>query len=349
MTYTVKTISYFTIWGLFYGVVLGAFSGTAILPYFGTLYSTVWGAGIGIACGILSGVVAAVIRARSFNHDTDLDRLRRNMALGLGALIAIAAPVLLLGSTRGFLWGSGMMRDMLPWTALSLLSASFWGGLSSAYIASHYPTYIARLTARREYDESEVDLPQAKRDISIALRTLMRAGLTRWVFLLGAIAGGFISLVNASSFISGYSGLALNPGQAVAYVGIGGVLGLIATFFVGLYVSFGNAALLTFLKRLIFREYFPHMPPRWYHWTLTITAFVFTGAVTVWSIIFAPLIAFITAFVVYRTLALPDETIDKTKRKEKNALALEDDIDEDDEMFLVEDNRLLDDILEKKL
>ena len=339
MTYTVKTISYFTVWGLIYGVLLGAFSGTAILPYFGTLYSTVWGAGIGIACGILSGVVASVIRARSFDHDTDFDRFRRRLSLGLGALIAIAAPLMLFGSTRGVLWRSGMMRDMLPWTALSLLSASFWGGLSSAYIASHYPAFIAHLTARREYDDIDIERPQARREVSSALFMLMRAGRTRWVFLVAAGLGGLINVISGSNFAS-YSDRTLSVVEGAAYFGIGGVLGVIATFFMGLYVSFGTAALLTFLKRLIFREYFPHLPLRWSRGILTLTAIIFTGTVTYWATILAPVIAIITAFTVYRTLALPDETLDKAKRKEKNALALEEGIDEDDEMLLVEDDEL---------
>src|SRR5688572_27642242 len=147
MAYNVKTIAYFAIWGLIFGVLLGAFSGTAILPYFGTMYATIWGAGIGLACGIISGVVATVIRARSFHRDTDLDRFRRTLSLGIGGLTAILAPVILVLTTNGVLWGSDLLSDMLPWTALSLFSASFWGGLSAAYIASHYPAYIARLTA----------------------------------------------------------------------------------------------------------------------------------------------------------------------------------------------------------
>lgn len=325
MKYHLSTVSYFMAWGLVYGVLLGAFSGTAILPYFGTMYSTMWGIGIGLGSGALAGIVAAILRARNFDRDTDLVGFRRFISISIGALIAIAAPLMLLATTRGFLWGSGMMRDMLPWTALSLFSASFWGGLSAAYIANHYTAYIAHLTARSEYDEDvELDRPQARSEAFDAFRTLLRAGLNRWVFMLGAGIGGVIYATNAISIASyGTFNRSIDLVEGSALFVVGCVLGIIGTFFLGLYVSIGNASLITFLKRLIFREYFSHLPPRWTRWILTLTAFIFTGAVTYWSMILAPVIAFIVAVTVYRTLALPDETIDKAKRKEKNALALE--------------------------
>jgi hypothetical protein len=346
MKYHLATVSYFMAWGLLYGFLLGAFSGTAILPYFGTMYATMWGIGIGLGSGALSGIVAEFIRARSFHEDTDLDRFRRMMSLVIGALIAIAAPIMLVTTTNGFLWGSGMLRDMLPWTALSIFSASFWGGLSSAYIASHYPTYMARMTLGRDYD-FQVDQPNAKQEVWTAFRTLLRKGLNRWVFLLGAIAGVLLNTLNGVNYVSYGAIRSFGVGEVLAYAGIGGVLGVIATFFIGLYVAFGTSSLITFLKRLIFREYFSHMPPQWTRWILTLTAFVFTGAVTYWSMIFAPLIAFVVALTVYRTLALPDETIDKAKRKEKNALALAEETDlEDEEGDLLLDE---DEVVEERL
>jgi|GEM_PF-2464792 len=335
MPYSIRSISYFTVWGLIYGLLLGAFAGTAIYPYFGTIYSVFWGPGIGAACGLLTGVIAAVVQASMFHLDMDLTSSRRKMALGIGAVTGLAAPILLIATTRGFLWGTGMLSDIQPFTALSLFASAFWGSLSSAYIASDHPQLIARLTARRDYADIDLDIPKPSYEVSNAMRRLLRYSLNRWVMGLAAVLGAVMyGLVmgslrpNLTSLITSFAG--------------GALLGIVGAFFMALYVAFGNAALVTFLKRLILREYFPHMPAQWSRWTLTVSAFVFSGAITYWTFFLAPVIALITAVCVYHTLALPDKAPDKAKRKEKNVLALEENMaEEEDHIALMESERLM--------
>jgi hypothetical protein len=322
MTYSFRTLTYFIFWGCFYGLLLGAFAGTAIFPIFGTMYSVIWGTGVGAACGVLSGALAAFVHRTSFHHDTDLDAFRRRLSLGIGALTAVAAPVILYATSRGVLGDSALMQDMAPWTVLSLFAASFWGSLSSGYIASHYGSFIARLTTRREYEEEFI--PQERNEVLTATRDLMRVGTPRWLYAVVAIGFAALYTVSTSRSVSYFR--TPNFLELIGYLGVGAVSGALGLFVAGFYLAFGNAALLTFLKRLIFREYASHMPPTWYRRTLTAIAFVFTVAVTWWTSIFSLILACAAAAVVYRTLALPDETIDKAKRKEKNALALEDNL-----------------------
>ena len=46
MNHALRTIAYFLIWGTFYGLMLGAWSGTAIFPGIGTAMAAGWGIGI---------------------------------------------------------------------------------------------------------------------------------------------------------------------------------------------------------------------------------------------------------------------------------------------------------------
>ena len=88
MSYILRTISYFLTWGTFYGMVLGAWSGTAIFPLFGTLYAVIWGTGVGAACGFLCGSLVAVLQGFTFHPDVDMVRYRRRLTLGIGYLFS---------------------------------------------------------------------------------------------------------------------------------------------------------------------------------------------------------------------------------------------------------------------
>jgi len=138
MKHILHTIWYFVAWGIFYGLYLGIWSTAIILPIFGGIFGAFWGPGVGAACGLLCGVLVGLIQAATFHEDVDLVRYGRGLAVVVGLLVAVAAPYILLLTTRGMLWNGYGFSDIpqVPYMIHSLAAASFWGGLSAAFIAS---------------------------------------------------------------------------------------------------------------------------------------------------------------------------------------------------------------------
>jgi hypothetical protein len=91
--------------------------------------------------------------------------------------------------------------------------------------------------------------------------------------------------------------------------------------------------LMTTLKQLVLRDLFPHLSERAGRRFLTASAFVVTLMITIWTFFFSPLIAVYMAAAVHRAADLSDQTdqaVDKAKRKEKNALELQEHEDKDE-------------------
>jgi hypothetical protein len=322
MKYGLRTIGYFVNYGLFYGFMLGAWSGTAILPLIGTIYAGFWGTGIGIACGLLCGLFVGVGQAYTFHADVDLGRFRRRLTLGVGILVPIAAALLLVITSRGLIWGPGGNYGYLLSPSanvnvlvLSLIAVMGWGGLSAASAASDYPEWLAGL--KTDQISGIVHWPSRHYPIPRLMGMLVGRWMNWGTLILGAVGGMLYQLLSSAPFVRSYS----IPASAVVS---GAVAGAIGSLFVALLISFGNAALLTFLKKTVFAEDVLPVSPHKLRWILTIIALIFTGITSAWTLIFAPLCALLMALYVYDSFPLFDEDVDKAKRKEKNALVLED-------------------------
>lgn len=325
MIHALRTIAYFVIWGTFYGLVLGTWSGTAMFPAIGTAMAAGWGIGIGIGCGLLAGLVTAVAQAYTFHPDVDLDRFRRRLSLGIGTLTPIAATIMLMATSRGLMWETSPVSSrhgplLAPFLPFCLASIFIWGSLSSAYVASAYPEWLAQLKTSTK--SPLISIPLFRYPVPRTTLLLARRFLNWGIPILGAMAGMLYKEVGAP-----YS--SLPPILRLLEYGVAGV---IVSAIAALLISFGNAALLTFLRKTIFAADVLSISPRKRRWTLTIIAFVFTGITSIWTVIFAPLLALLMAQYVYDAFPLLDEGVDKTKRKEKNTLALEEVNAEDDHL-----------------
>lgn len=327
-----ETLDYFFSWGFFYGLVMGFYVGTGIFPVIGTFFGAVFGGMFGIGLGILSGLMASIIQARFFRDDDDLNDYSRHFARllgsigGLGALALLWIYVLLLVSGPDG-------RDDPTMIALGLLASIptfLTAGLSAAYTASYYPTAILhRLRKRGKLAAAPEMLPPIRDEVPEALSILAQHPITKWVYL----SAGFLSILALLIAAVQWLPITLDEFPAIISAGPAGALVSVVAWF---YVSFGNAMILTFLKRVIYRDYLAHLSPHWYRISLTLISFVITWAMIWWTTIPAPILAAIMAFVVYRTIALPDLTLDKAKRKAKNALALEENDEGHDRGILTE-------------
>jgi hypothetical protein len=138
---TIGEFFYFFGWGFFWGGWLGALAGTLIFPVAGTIFSVVWGLGLGIILGIVAALLAALLYPLQ-PAPKDVVFYRRDLVRGIGGVTAIGAPILLMLSSHGLLWGD--YTDYAGAAFLpSMLAAFVFGGLAAANTASLYThTYL---------------------------------------------------------------------------------------------------------------------------------------------------------------------------------------------------------------
>ena len=316
MKVVARTISYFLTWGAIYGLVFGLLSTTIMLPLIGSMFGLVWGTGIGVACGLLCGVTASLIQAFTFHTDVDLPRYRLRMGLGMGVLVGIIAPLLLIVSSGEILWGE--RAEAAVYYVPSLIAVLFWGSLSAAYVGHGHPLWLSHIVMRKP------SCATAQFSIEDIVSALKRSGIFWRVLALG----GFIGTVWGASDLVAYTST-----DRIMRGLLGGVAGITAAFVVLLLVCWGAAALIVFLKRLLFLNETMSTTSHAERITLTTAAALLTGVICSWPVIFIAslsmtslnwgfpiLCALMMGFYTYR--ALPTH-IDKAKRKEKNTLALE--------------------------
>lgn len=284
MWHSFRTVSYFTTWGLILGSSLGVLAGTLIFPFFGSLYAAFWGTGMGLTLGFVSGLLAALTNMAVFHPDMDLTRYRRRLAAGVGIFNVIGAVVLLAVSTRGWLWGYGFnefspyIPDLSPFFLLAAAAGAIGGGLSSAYSASHFADWYAGLMLKRKNEaivrsQSRVSEGQGMRKfLDIAF------SYSRLPMLVAVVLVAIGAIVQFP--FPGIGNLVMGSIGAALYI-------LVVTALLGLM----NGAVITFLNRLLFQEYFPHQPPDKYRNSLMIIVFLFTliSSLVVSSFWFAPL------------------------------------------------------------
>ncbi len=334
MSYIRRTISYFLTWGTFYGVLLGGLTGTALLPLIGTAYGVVLGVGAGVIAGLIAGFAAIAFQAAQFDRDSDLVLHRRRVARQVGSAVVLVPIVIWIISMA--------LRANLGFilSALFLLVTLPWAGLAAAYVAHRYPDEIVkRMTKgkRGQLTEYEDDLRPEQSSVVQATAALWRRGSLKWRMLLGALVVAFLHVTNRMMYLSSLP--LARQGLEILLAGLGGVL---VAEMIWACLALANGVLLTMLKRVVFQDYFPDMPARRYRRILTGLSFFFTLIISWWTLIFAPIIAALTAYSVYHSIALPPESLEKAKRKEKNVLALEENMaEEEDHIVLMESERLM--------
>jgi hypothetical protein len=313
MKYIPPTIGYFLRWVTFYGFALGAWSTTMMFPVMGTAFGLVWGPGIGLACGLLCGLLASVIKAFTFHPDIDLPVYRARLSIIMGVLVGITAPIFLNLSAQ-------FVFDRAPsFHIVSLVAAAFWGSLSAAYVGHGYPLWLAHSML----GEDQFSAPRL--GIWDTVEAIVQSSMVRIVMGVGGIMGIVIGASDVVRYaLSGDTGV---PIRMLDHGVWGGIMGLVAGFFLLMMLFPGAAALIVFLKRLLFSSDVLSTSSHTERITLTTAAALFTGAVCTWPFIlsqntsctrwFFPIFGtLLMGFYVYR--ALPTD-LDKAKRKEKES------------------------------
>ena len=309
-----RTMWYFFINGLVYGLVLGAWSTTIMFPIIGTFFGLLWGAGIGTACGLVCGVLVSLIQTFSFHPD--IAQYSRRLSIGLGTLVAIIAPILLIATSSGILWGE--YRSDAPGLLIpSLVAVIFWGGLSAAYVAYNYPVWFTgpMRGGLANYGFDATFWP--------IIKTILQKDTCAITLILGGVLG---AAMRSNDFLrfERMNTTVLNEGRN------GAVAGMIGAALVVLVVSFGAATLITFLRRLMFSDDSSSHRQRL---ILTGSAAIFTGVVCCWPLIvfkgllnwgwlFPALGTLLMGFYVYRALTVLNAP-EKAKRKEAASRAVE--------------------------
>jgi hypothetical protein len=317
MNYTLRTLSYFLVWGIVYGALLGGYAGTALIPFYGSIVGFSLGLMCGLVGGVIAGIAAVTSEAANFDPDTNLDLHRRRIARNIGASVVLA-PLLF------WIVGTGVNRGFFG-LGLILLLALPWGALSAAYVGHRFPDFIIKIMTKgkrgQRAEESDSFVPHSS--VNRSATALWTRGRGRWAFIMGFGGTLVAMLVNLITYMTvRRAPFAQDIISALCIAILGGIAGE----FLWAYIALGNGALLTFLKRLVFQDYFPDLPPNRLRNIITTIAFVFTLGITWWTFIFAPVCASLAAYHVYHSLALPDDGLEKAKRKQKNVLALEDNL-----------------------
>src|SRR5688572_9626524 len=81
-----ETLKYYLVWGIFYGVLLGLYGGTAFMPLVGTILGGIFGLVMGIGTAISCALVTHRLHQRTFDEDTDLEDYSRRLTRIIGVL-----------------------------------------------------------------------------------------------------------------------------------------------------------------------------------------------------------------------------------------------------------------------
>jgi hypothetical protein len=334
-----ETLNYFFLRGSFYGMILGAYLGTAFYPLLGTILGAMFGIMAGMAAGVLGGIIASVIQGLFFHNDIDLEQYSRRLSRLMGVVVGIGTVAMVWVSIAPSIfelggWENSYASFILKVMLTSALPIFLLASLSSAYTAYRYPaTIIQRITKRGQLVVPEEAMRPLPNEINETFNRLTQHQPPRWLCL----SAGVISFIIGSIAVLRGWPITLDD---LPIIFLAGPFGALAIVLAWAYCAFGNAMVLTFLKRAVYPASFS---AHWHRVSLTGISFVLTWAMIWWTAILAPVIAAAMAHTVYHTLALPDETPDKAKRKEKNALALEEDIEDEDEDAdeLIDEERLM--------
>lgn len=254
----IRTFITFLGWGGFYGLILGGLAGTIIYPIVGTMYSAFWGIGMGLALGAVLGISISVYNHNALSPETDLTRYRQRLAITVGMFTAAGAVAILVATSHGFLWTSSpslSSRDSYssggflnsPLLIACMLSAFFWGGLSSAHVASRYAdnyfTFLLKKNGIHMDKDLMATLPEGVNFVSLTLSASLKI---HWFYAFTGISGAAAGVLSANTYRT------VDFITYPVYAVLGGVL---FSAILALVVGFE----MTFVYRLYVQEYSPNL------------------------------------------------------------------------------------------
>jgi hypothetical protein len=311
-----RILHYFIMWGLDYGFIFGFAAGSMVIPGFGTIIGALLGLVIG---GLYGGILGLGMSAtyRGIAPDTDLDAYGQKLVRrAVGALTALnliilpIVPLLLYSYMLGRIpiWDRGEFPEVVLKTLVLAGGAlSVFTAFVVAATARHFPHWMVH--------EQRLNAPMAhafvmRHEMETAFHQIRKRSSRWWLPLLFMSLVTIIFLMNPAAYSAYSIGDWLSLGGGVLF------LSIVGTWVGRIYLSLVNAAVLTFIKRVILRDYFPNLTGARYRARVTLIALIATLVATWWTFFFAPVIALVMAFFVYHTVALPDEMQEKSKRKE---------------------------------
>jgi hypothetical protein len=292
-----RTMTYFFIQGVVYGVGVGGLCGTLIVPVAGTILGSITGGWIGMVLGVITGIVVAVLNRWLLHPDVDVMVYRRKLTryTGLLSLVLIGGLILIQSASN--------MVNVYPHTMQGQLTAFVHHSLgflafmlafvipvsvSIAYSASYYADLrVAPLVKKKNDEIGLVELPEHPGAVTWFADIAFRKSC--WLMLAGALVGGFVH----HQQIIEQNGWALHFGAFVS----GAVVGTLVVLAVSLVLIIVNSFVLTLAHRLYFDEYGRHLSLAQYKRRLMIllalVTLVYGVVITVG--LFAPLAALVAA------------------------------------------------------
>jgi hypothetical protein len=146
MSHPIRTIGYFTTWGMFYGLIMGILVG-ATGWIMGMLLGAIFRVMLGTIIGLILRLVTALIHRLAFHIDIDVVLYRRRLAAFNGLLVGIAGVCVLVALITNVFQRPPRdteLADFYPLIITFLLKAVILTVLCIAYISSHYPDWIIR-------------------------------------------------------------------------------------------------------------------------------------------------------------------------------------------------------------
>jgi hypothetical protein len=309
-----RTLSYFTMWGLDYGFIFGFAAGSIVFPVIGTIIGAILGLVIG---GLYGGIVGLGMSAtyKGVAPETDLDtygqKLVRRTASLLTLFNAVVLPLALPALYSHLIYHiydyyPPYYRSDIGFVMAGIGAMSVLMSFVVAATARHFPHWM---TYERHLNAPMAHAFVMRHEMETAFHQIRKRSARWWLPLLVFAVVSIVHLMNP------YAYRAYSPKDWINALGVGIFLSVAGVWIGRIYLALVNAAALTFIKRVILRDYFPNLTGSRYRARITIIAFFTTLIATWWTFFFAPVIALLNAFFIYHTVALPDEMQEKSKRK----------------------------------
>jgi hypothetical protein len=279
MSHPIRTIGYFTTWGMFYGLIMGILVG-ATGWIMGMLLGAIFGVMSGTVIGLILGLVTVLIHRLAFHIDIDIVLYRRRLAVFNGLLVGITGVCVLMALITNVFQRPPRdieLADFYPLIVTFLLKAVILTVLCIAYISSHYPDWIIRTFY-------SPDPPLKLYSVLNTFTYLLKSFFNPHGF---AFAAGIAMCFCIGEALQSYEGpLSLSYISVLFILALLWGLGVIP--FMTFYICLGNAVLLAFLKRLFADEDVWDVFTYHYKSVLTVSSFILTVLMTNWYWILSP-------------------------------------------------------------
>ncbi len=270
-----ETLRYFFSEGLRYGTLMGLMFGTLVIPVIGTGVGLVLGILSGMISGIGVGLLVMVYNSLFLNPNMEQRSYRRSLMIFVGivtipAVFAIVyCGLYIFLSSLDLRTSGGAIRDFVPdlqiYSALFLVPASIFAGITSVYITHEYADRKFWLITKRKND-AVAEIPVRDTDFySWYLR--QSYGQLWW----GLVLTGIIAILVFFLIYPSQDTL-----RRIGEIILLCVFSSLYSLFITPVIVALNIMIIKWLNRLVFREFLPHLSFKTYRWLLSILVGIIT-------------------------------------------------------------------------